>query len=379
MAQRSVSVRVVPIAEQRLLGWIVGVAGGLGVIMTTMEPFGIHTHADARYTLIGLALAVWNVGMLMAWRPAPFSATARADTGLLLVEPKRVGASRALVVDENTQVTVAKATRGYVVGLLGTDPRGGTMKEPLFVEVETESDARALLSMVGVPWPGRGSIGVVHRREILCVVQRTAAVLGAIGGLLYFFLVGVMQLHDYKPIGILGLAGLLSSALYVFDALLRRKVTIGDEASGLGHAFGALGRHFALHAMARLDAKEPARASTTDAEPRVRIFLRGDETTHDWLTRLDAMGAAGAGYRGDVASREELLAIVDDASLDPLARTGAARVLVKKYGLNPSEVSARVDASLATRVRIAVEGEATEAADAMDAMGPDLKVAMLRR
>lgn len=356
---RPIAVRVVPHRERRLLGWIVGLAGGIGTYLTTMEPFEIHG-PYLRYELIGLSLMAWNGGMLLAMRPAPF--TTRAVVSEARVSIGAWSAAR----DGRADVSVARGARGFAVAASGD--RGA-----ILLEVETEADARALLGALRVPWPGKGTVELPVARARLRLLERSVAAVAALGGLAYLFFVGILENGNVKPIGLVGLLGFLPTLLYFLHPLLLARARIGEHATlpRVAFARSAVDRHIELHALRRIERDEAP--PPPEAPPRVRVLVRGDETTEAWLSRIDGLGAGGEGYRGDAATREELYATLEDERTDDLARLGAARVLARRHGEPRPSIEARVPPDLAPRVRAVVAEDPSEAAADLDALGPTFR------
>ena len=111
-----------------------------------------------------------------------------------------------------------------------------------------------------------------------------------------------------------------------------------------------------------------------DPTERVETLCRTNESTRQWLTRIDVAAgtiAPGAGYRGGVIEEHDLWAIAEDHDVATDARAAALRMLTR---IAPTNVRVKTDAILASvhddtdrkRMRVALEPDLEEAAREID-------------
>jgi len=353
-----VRVRAIPVDEVTLEAWIVAVLGGLWSIAYLgggnydLVPF------VGKWWGVSVVLCTWIAGTLLATRRRPFVARAVVEKGVL-----RAGSLRIRVDDAAARI--ARAERGYSVAI----SRAG---HGAFFEVESEADARRLLAMIGVPWPGHGTVAFNQRQPHVRLVQRLCAMGGTLSAFLYGVFVAGLEMHDAKGvfgIGALVLGG-LSSLLFVLDPFFRAFLRPGARERHL------LGRddvdaHARLHDLSTVDpdAAPPREAATPLA--REAILAATNETTRAWLDRIDQMARGTGGYRGDAPAQEELYGILENPSADASARLAAARMLALAHGKGEPELRARIaDDALAPRVRIVVAEDADAVADELDVTAP---------
>lgn len=353
-----VRVRVVPVTEVRLPGWIAGLAGGalsiayLGMGLWRHPPLGI-----SKWWMVAVVLSAWIGGTLLSWRRTPAVARAIHDGRVLRAGPL------AVRTDEALSARVARGARGYSVVFAR---RGAGA----FLEVESEVEARRLLAMARVPWPGGGDVVLEVPHRGIRFGQRISGVVGVACALLYGIFVGGLGMGTLK--GVFGITALVfgaaASFLYVFDPLLRSTLRPGaGQAPALGTTL--VDAHARLHDRSPVRSDEPGPATALPA--RVAALASVDEDTRAWIARIDAIGAAKDAYRGDAPSAAELGTILEDASASPSARLAAARLLALRHGAGEGELRARVaDEALASRVRLAITADPLEAAEALEALAP---------
>ncbi|MDB4998810.1 MAG: hypothetical protein JWM74_6242 [Myxococcaceae bacterium] len=115
-------------------------------------------------------------------------------------------------------------------------------------------------------------------------------------------------------------------------------------------------------------------AQHIDPTERVETLRRTNESTRQWLTRIDVAAGTivpGAGYRGGVIEEHELWAIAEDHDVATDARAAALRMLTR---IAPTNVRVKTDAILASvhddtdrkRMRVALEPDLEEAAREID-------------
>jgi hypothetical protein len=111
-----------------------------------------------------------------------------------------------------------------------------------------------------------------------------------------------------------------------------------------------------------------------DPTERVETLRRANESTRQWLTRIDVAAGTivpGAGYRSGVIEEHELWAIAEDHDVATDARAAALRMLTR---IAPTNVRVKTDAILASvhddadrkRMREALEPDLEEAAREID-------------
>ncbi len=339
--------------ENTLRGWAVGAFGGLGLLAC------VYSSSEIRYLFVGLTLALWGGGGMLAWRPrAQIVLPTLTDAGV------QVG---TIVVPWGAAAQIAKGRRGASVAFGWGDGEGA------FFEVAGMEDARALVAMAGAD-EGRA----VALRLRFDKLRGLTAVLGGVAamcGLGYAVAVGI--LGDSGSKGTFGLPGLVfaiaATFLYLIAQLARQTVVVGAPASADGVA-GAIGRHLDLHAKDAGHRATRGPAHGDDANdgtpPRVRIMLRENEPTRAWLARIDGAADGGEGYRGLAPSREDLDAVLSDVVARPDLRLAAARVLVRRHGAGRDQVLAKLDSQLSTYGRLVVDDDLDRAADDMDRLGP---------
>ena len=315
-------VRVVRVADRMWVGWVVALAGGLAFYLTA----GFQWEILNRYLQVGIALSLWNLGPLLAGRPAP------RLTSL-------AGAAALVPNDVERHVAIARAERGYSVAVSWPDGA-------LFFEVDSETEARALVRRIE---PVSGRVQIRVRPNILRFAIAVVSVIGLVASIAYAIVVGVIDDDPFYRT-LLGLpsiiAALLGSLLFVISQFMRHAVEVGSDAT-IG---GAASAHLKAHERAQIDGRLRVDASISAeseiAEPRFRVLVRGAETAAEWLSRVDALGAAGEGYRGDAPTREELRAVVADANASFDMRLAAARVLVRRHEGDPAELASHVEDEL---------------------------------
>jgi hypothetical protein len=350
--QTRLQVRVVQTKEHTWPGWVVGICGGLGLLGC------VYLADEFKYVLVGVTLAIWGAGPMLAWRPRSLLRVAtRTAAGL------QVG---TLTVPWGATAQIANGRRGASVAL------GFGRGEGAFFEVASMQDARTLVSMAQAD-----ETRPVALRVRFDTLRRVTAVLGFIAmscGLGYAVVVGL--LHDSGGKGTYGLSGLCfavaASFLYLIAQLARRNVVVGMPGSAEG-ATGAVRTHLTLHVEAAQGIVQP-HARGVDANdgtpPRVRIMLREDEPTRTWLARIDGAAGGGEGYRGFSASREELSSVLTDRTARPDLRLAAARVLVRRHGESTESVTASLDTQLEKYGRVVALEDADRAAEELDRLGP---------
>jgi hypothetical protein len=115
-------------------------------------------------------------------------------------------------------------------------------------------------------------------------------------------------------------------------------------------------------------------AQHVDPTERVETLRRSNESSRQWLTRIDIAAGTivpGAGYRSGVLEPHELWAIAEDHDVATDARAAALRMLTR---IAPAEARVKTDAILASvhddadrkRMRIALEPDLEEAAREID-------------
>jgi hypothetical protein len=353
-AARVRAVRVVEMRERRGAAWLVGAAGGLTLLLVTSHAIAPHAWLGvSKYWSAGASLVVWCLGLLLARRPAPY-----VLHGNDLDELRELLGWAA-----KPSVAVARGALGYSVAVANGTER------VCFLEVEREAEARALLARLGVEWPGTGEVTMLLGPERMRRVRQVLAFWGTISGLLYTVVVAGLDEASYK--GLFGvsalLTGMLASVLFVVDPLFRRVLRVGtDTLEGRSR----IAEHFRAHAWHPVDRG----AMAPDVDVRVRLLDRSvetNETTEAWLTRLDALGASGQGYRGDAYGTEELRRIAEDPAAPTGARLGALRLLARRPSGIPEDLRVRVAADLGPRVRVVLDDAAAgEIAEELEALGP---------
>jgi hypothetical protein len=370
----STTVRVVAVAEERLAAWIVAVGMGLAtgaIVIGLVAPdewlaYPSSWHRDKFW--FGAACASWSLGLLLTWTPRPRVGSARVVDGVL--ELRRGRRVLATLRGDEIDLAVAPAARGYSVAI-GRRARPRT----LFLEVERETEARALVAGLGATWPGPGGVVLTRRFQLLRLARQLVAFAGMVSATLYAIVVGAITNPNYKAtFGLPAIAcAFVASVIFLVEPLARREHRVGvDTVPG----DSALARHLRVH---RRRAGEDEAGSAWPAEGadegRARTLARAvTEERKAWLARVDALAEKGAeGYRGDAFSAEELRQFAEDASASADARLGALRLLARVGGAAAAdEIRARVARDLgAERVRAVLEErEAGSAADKLHADGP---------
>lgn len=356
-ADKPVRARVLRADERRSLAWAVALGGGLGVayMLAFQSP---HSFALARHVCATLML-LWLAGpwLLFRARERVVDAVARPD-GL---EVAGVG-----LTPRGTAVSVARATRGYSLALAARDGL-------VFLEVEHLAEARRLLRALGAPWPGQGVLERRVPRLDLRFASGSASGVGIASALGYLLTLDTPG-HENGLLAIALFMAILASLGFVLDPRMRRRVRWSAEADVVegaeGVTFGKspVERHTALHVASRLGATEE------EASPaaRVRVLSRGEETTREWLARVDAIATRSDGaYREGTPGRDELELLLDDESGPADARLAAARVLARRHGEDASRLRARFEPDLAARLDAVLREDPTSAAEELDARGPD--------
>lgn len=256
---------------------------------------------------------------------------------------------------------------------------------------------RAILRVLGIAWPGSGTVEVVTRSE---TVRRAQRVVGGLG-LVMMVLGAIAQIvAPYTPGGahpdytrITGPAAVLAIAIsllvFLFDPLLRRRYALGaaraETPPGSGSRVDEHVRAHLLHRVAERD-RDDAEPAPASARGGARVLDKGsEETTHAWLSRIDALSRED-GYRGGGLTREELWRLLEDPALPERARLGAARLLSRRADGDAAEVRARIvdalearPAGARSRLRVVLEEESAEAAAVeLDELGPTFHARRLR-
>ena len=360
-SRRTVRARVIPTKERTGLGWLVGTLGGAGLLYVI---FGLSWSHDGQRLLFGLGLATWALGAALAYRPRVrvVDVTDAADA-------LHAGAVK---VPRGAPARIADGVRGVSVAM------GCGKGDVAFFEVDSAEDAAALVAMaaavVGEP--------VVYRMgfDRFRGTARLLGLIGAAAGLAYGVTVGLLSYSEYKTM--FGLTALFAASVatlfYLIAEFAWRDVVIGAPGPSTG-VTGAIGRHLVLHrrdeesraeaGKKRVDVAAGAR-TFTGVEGRVRVMARGDETVRAWLARVDVAGAQDEGYRSDAPTREELHALLGDATAATDLRLAAARVLVRRYRESPESVCAGIERDLVPYVRSITGEELEPAAEALDSLGP---------
>ena len=358
VTDKPVRARVVRADERRSLAWAVALGGGLGVayMLAFHSP---HSFALARHVCATLML-LWLAGPWLLFRQRE-----RVLDGLAC--PEGLELAGVDFVPRGTAVSVARAARGYSLAVAA--PRG-----LVFLEVEHLADARRLVRALGAPWPGQGVLERRVPRLDLRFASGSASGVGIASALGYLLTLDTPG-HEKGLLAIALFMAILASLGFVLDPRMRRRVRWSAEADGVEGAEGVtFGRspveqHTALHVASRLgavaDEDEPPRA-------RVRVLSRGEETTREWLTRLDAIATRSDGaYREGAPDRDELELLLADESGPADARLAAARVLARRHGEDASRLRARFEPDLAARLDAVLHDDPSSAAEELDARGPD--------
>jgi hypothetical protein len=374
MARRGVPVRVIRVREQRRwFGGLVMAAGLVGVLLMISD--SVKVPMAWQVPTLVTAIVMWIVGPLLVGRARPFTAVTVEESETARV---RIGKSDHTILTHGPDVSVAKGDRGYSIAV-------ATEKdEPLFVEVDTEKDARAFLESIGVTgWPGNGSLEFATRNETRRLVQRVISVVALVCLFVSLFSTETMS----RVFGVASfVGGIAAMALHLFDAYSQRRFILGDNAKadrlGPPTGKGKVEEHLRAHLHDRVpsakedDEEEQPASSSAAVHARV-LDGAGDESTRAWLTRIDALRVEKeqGGYRGGGApSADDLRAILDDATTSPKAKLAAARLLKTKYQENADELRTRVaavDQALAPSIRVVLtEENADTAAEELDAIGP---------
>lgn len=345
-------VRIWETKERTLPGWVVGVLGGMVLLAC------VYSTDDHPYLLVGLALATWAAGPMLAFRPGARIAMPEAtEHGM------RVG---HLLVPHGATAHVAKARRGASVAMSFGKGDG------LFFEVASMEEARALVALAGAD--ESRPVDLRLRYDSLRAATAATGFVATSCGLAYAVTVGAMGEHGYK--GTFGLPGLVlaiaASFLYLLAQLARRNVVVSGPGSDEG-VWGAIGRHLQLHARAmRADVTSDDHGTEANdgTPPRVRVMLKADEPTRGWLARIDGAASGGEGYRGVSPSREELTAVLVDPKARADLRLAAARVLVRHHDEPLDSVMRPLDPQLRVYASLVAAEDADRAADELDALGP---------
>ncbi|HVH43475.1 MAG TPA: hypothetical protein VM925_14070 [Labilithrix sp.] len=355
-----VLVRVVDVGERRALGWAVALSAGLGTAAILLHLWAPHVALGiSQFWSFGIASAIWAGGTLLQWRRRPWVTTATVSGDALYLGRRRIPLRHI------TGVKVARGQRGFSVAV-GDRWRGGQ-----FVEVEREAEARRLVEQLGIDWPGTNVCTFAMRSDRLRSAQQLTGVIGVVSALSYAIAIGGLGAPDLKSLfGFPALgAALLASVFFVLQPLLRSSVRIGGHRPLDGR--GDVMDHLGLHQVAAVSSA-PFGARETAVDPRIRILDRGQESTSAWLERVDSVVGAGAAYRSDALSVEELRQVADSGTAPVQARLGALRLLARRHGGVPKELRERVTGDLGARVRVVIEPNARleEAADELEALGP---------
>ena len=356
-------VRVVDVAERRSLGWLVAGSAGLGTAAIMLHMWSPHAALGiSKVWSFGIAAAVWAGGTLLQWRPRPWVTTASIRDNALHLGRRTVPLSQV------TGVKVARGRRGFSVAI-GERRHGGQ-----FLEIERELEAHRLVEQLGLTWPGTAACRFTMRGDLLRTTQQLVSAIGIVSALSYAIAIGALDALDLHALfGFPALlAGLIASALFLAQPLMRSAVRIGQERpldGPGGHT--AVDDHLQLHRTAAVSA-DSAAAHEAPAGPHVHILDQGDETTRDWLERVDAVAESSGAYRTDAPTAEELSQVAENDAAPAQARLGALRLLARRHGGVPEDLRARVTDDLGRRVRIVLEPDADleAAADELEALGP---------
>jgi len=356
---RAIPVRVVRVHEKR--GW--GFAATLGgLFLTLLHPNVGSSEADA-WVLQG-ALALWCLGTILTFIPRSRPVMFRSVAGEIRLGDEVLPSP---IVD----ASVARGEHGYSILIA----KGG---EPMFLEVESESDARRVLAALDVPWPGVASIAVVTRDPTLRRLHRIIAGVG-IFALAFGALVSLVHRqtgndlsHILGPLAVV--ATLISTVFLAVDPKLRRRFVLGDNSrarKGVADGKSTIDQHIRAHLHHRIAPSAKDDAPPSSVAGHTRTLDRTEETTRAWLARIDALGSDVGGYRGAAPTAEELWQIAEDRAAPERARLAAIRLLGRRHGAK-DEVRTRIaDDELAKRVRVVVEeDDASRAAEELDALGP---------
>ena len=342
-------IRVHDLREKRALATAAVVFFGVltAGVMADVVPLGELLHIE-RYWSLALPMAAWSASFLLV-RPGAsrlLPTDGIQDFALFL----RAGG----VID----VHIARGAVGYSLVVSTARDRDA---HGWILEVESEREARAVCEKLGVAWPGTDTtVAVPH--PVMRTLRIDLALTAAACALLYGLVVGSFHDSDFKAwFGVPAVVGAtLVTVLFFLEPFFRRVLEVGRQPL---RGASIVADHLRLH----ITADELDRPS---AEARVDVLDRKGETLAAWLARIDALGAAGVGYRGDSFTPDELREAVEDHDAPVGARLGALRLLSRR-GVVPTEVRTRIADDLGMeRVRIVVEGDAEEAAAELESEGP---------
>jgi hypothetical protein len=374
--KRNIPVRVVRVREARVaLGGATALLGFITTMAMISDQLKLRSPDVNSWVLIG-AVTLWTLGPLLSARPKPITGVTQIDAERGVV---RIGKEEIPLYGPG--VSVAKGERGYSIAVMNLED------EPLFIEVDTEKDARAFLESIGVgSWPGDGSLEVMARNEGRNLFRRALSVASLVALVLSVFLEGVAS----SAFGIFTFAAsLIALSIFMFDAVKgARRFTLGDNAradsAGVPTGKGIVEQHIRAHLQQRVVVKEEeeeaAVSGASGGAHRRLLENASNESTKEWLARIDALRAGeGDGYRGGGPTAEELRGVLDDASSPPRAKLAAVRLLKRKFKETDETLKARiasVDDALGPSVRVVLsEDDADAAADELDAIGPAFRPA----
>jgi hypothetical protein len=340
----------------------------------------------------------------------------------------------ALVVREADFLNQTIATRAVTGASAATRERGGitlalargTKKNPVLLELGNEAELKAVRDALGIPHQGfgelrwqtsprgidvhdgvlrlmTGAIYVAYSLLQLLPAEGLASALATLLGLVMVPLTIVVAIVALFKTGIANRTLSLTrdglrvqhptrSATIPYADLAR--VVVDENGIALGRPLPALAEiipskavsflprglspderaHLIAQiysAMSRARGRGPQHVDPTE---RVDMLRRANESSREWLTRIDvAAGALATGdaYRGGVLDEHELWAIAEDHDLGADARAGALRMLTR---VAPATARVKADAIVASvhddgdrkRMRVALEPDLEEAAREID-------------
>src|SRR5689334_18561316 len=136
--KKGIVVRVVRAREaRRSLGGVVSMLGLITTMALISDRIKFGSPDISEWVLLG-AVALWTIGPLLPGRPKPITGLATVET-----EGNFATIGNEEIPIYGPDVSVAKGERGYSIAVMNRNT------DPLFVEVDTEKDARAFLELIG--------------------------------------------------------------------------------------------------------------------------------------------------------------------------------------------------------------------------------------
>lgn len=313
-----------------------GTIGGLLLLLlvTTHSP-----HDPGALVAAGMFGSLWMLGLLLAQRRSPY--LARVSQGKAGI---RIG--RESIFALGLKASIVEAELGASVAFVWD-------KGEVFVETATLEDARTLVSLSQAEL-----VDELTLRAPVPLFVRLLKVLAAMIGVIACFLLASSP-YGGDLFAAVVFSGLATSALHLVESFLHRRIPLNaDTASRL--ARGSVEKHVRLHLERRAVPRAP--------RVRVGVLARGAEPTREWLGRLD--GISSDAYRGELPPQDDLRQILGDPASPLHDRLGAARLLVRRYGIPLAEIERAIEPEIAPYILDIGHEDAEHVTASLDRLGP---------